>query len=69
LVNPFKQVKEEFRVQKLLDEGFEEVDGPLQCQNNDCHEAVKEGLYNATARVLTWKCSKGHVSRLENFDA
>lgn len=69
MVNPFKQLKDEFAVQKLLDEGFEEVDGPLQCQKSDCHEAVPVGLYNETARVLTWKCSKGHVSRLENFVA
>lgn len=54
-------------VQKLLDEGFEEVDGPLQCQNRECKEAVQTGLYNETAKVVTWKCSQGHVSRLENF--
>jgi hypothetical protein len=69
LANPFKELKDEFVLQKLLAEGFEEVDGPLQCQKADCHEAVPEGLYNETAKVLTWKCSHGHVSRLENFVA
>jgi hypothetical protein len=69
LVNPFKQLKEEYVLKKLLEEGFEEVLGPLQCQTSDCHEAVPDGLYNETARVLTWKCSRGHVSRLENFIA
>lgn len=69
MVNPFKQLKEEYVLQKLMEEGFEEVDGPLQCQNSDCLEAVPEGLYNGTAKVLTWKCSHGHVSKLENFIA
>jgi hypothetical protein len=69
LDNPFKKLKEEFIVQRLLDEGFEEVDGPLQCQTKDCKETVMTGLYNETAKVVTWKCSNGHVSRLENFVA
>ncbi len=67
--NPFDELKKQYVMQKLLDEGFEEVDGPMQCQNGACREAVPEGLYNETARVLTWRCSKGHVSRLENFVA
>jgi len=69
LGNPFKQLKKEYIVQKFLDEGFEEVDGPLQCQEKECREAVPEGLYSEAARVLTWQCSKGHISRLENFVA
>jgi len=69
LGNPFKELKDEFVVQKMLADGFEEVDGPLQCQKSGCHEAVREGLYSEAAKVLTWKCSKGHVSRLENFVA
>lgn len=67
--NPFSNLKKEYVLNKLLEEGFEEVDGPLQCQNRECLEAVPEGLYNGTAKVLTWRCSKGHVSRLENFVA
>jgi hypothetical protein len=66
LLNPFKELKDSFIVQKLLDDGFEEIDGPLQCQTKDCKEAVPTGLYSETARVVTWKCSHGHISRMEN---
>jgi len=69
LDNPFKSLRDRHYADKLLDEGFEEVDGPMQCQTADCREAVPEGLYSAELKVLTWKCSQGHVSRLENFVA
>jgi hypothetical protein len=51
----------------MLDKGFEEVDGPLQCQK--CHVPVSTGLYSAEAKVLTWKCPEGHISKMENFEA
>ena len=67
--NPFKELKNQYIVNKMIEEGFEEVDGPLQCQTRDCHEAVPEGLYSESERVLTWRCSNGHISKMENFVA
>lgn len=69
MVNPFNELKRQHLAQKIHEEGWEEIEGALQCQKGDCRETVTSGLYSATAKVLTWQCSKGHMSRMENFVA
>lgn len=42
------------------------VEGTLQCQT--CYEYVENGVYVPEAKVLTWKCSSGHVSLIEDIN-
>lgn len=52
--------------------GLEEFDddedlmyGSFECHR--CEEHVGEARYNPDTRVLTWTCSKGHVSKIKDF--
>lgn len=38
----------------------------LPCQQ--CPEVVTEGKYLIQQNTLTWKCSKGHISKIENWE-
>lgn len=69
MANPFKQLKQEFLLNKFEAEGWEEVDGPMQCQTKGCRLVAQEGKYSETLKIVTWKCPEGHVSRLENYEA
>lgn len=59
--NPFKDLGKP----RLENPEGEEVGGALQCQ--ECYEVVTEGRYLEEVSVLTWKCSKGHISKIEGF--
>lgn len=53
----------------LNDEGEEwepNIDGAFDCQT--CNECVESALLDFTKGVLIWKCSKGHLSYVENFN-
>lgn len=67
--NPFKILKEQAKLDKLLADGFEEIEGAMSCQTQGCKETVTDGYYSASAKLLTWKCPNGHVSKIENFIA
>jgi hypothetical protein len=43
-----------------------EVEGAFMCQN--CDENVEKAFYLSQDRVLTWKCSLGHISYIEKFN-
>lgn len=45
---------------------FESIEGNYLCQM--CRESIDEADYFFNDSVLRWKCSKGHVSFLENFN-
>lgn len=65
--NPFKEIKTRHEVTELVAD-FEEIEGSMRCQTTDCGETVHDGYYSSKQRVLTWKCSKGHISRMDNID-
>lgn len=44
-------------------QNYEEVGGAMECHT--CYEVVTEGRYYVSDRLLTYKCSKGHVSKCE----
>ncbi len=67
--NPFKELKQQYMLKQFEEEGWEEVDGPMQCQTRDCRLVASEGKYSESLKIVTWKCSEGHVSRLENYKA
>jgi hypothetical protein len=42
-----------------------EIDGQFLCQA--CGETVDQAKFFAHADLLLWTCSKGHVSKIEDF--
>lgn len=42
---------------------------PFPAHNNCsvCNELILGGMYDGETGVIEWECSKGHVTRLENF--
>lgn len=64
MTNPFK-----FLGQPKLEnpQGELVTDSALSCQEEGCSEVVTEGRYLDEVSVLTWICSKGHMSRVEGF--
>lgn len=47
---------------------FEEVSGAMSCQFSGCFEVVNNGKYFPTEKLLTWKCSQGHKSKIVDID-
>lgn len=43
------------------------VEGQFSCQERECFNIVKEARYLEEARMLTWICAEGHVSKIEGF--
>ena len=61
--NPYAKMREEAMRNKARAEEWEEVDGPLQCQQ--CWLVADTGLYSNKLKIVTWKCDDGHESRME----
>lgn len=45
---------------------YQTVSGAMDCQF--CFETVHDGRYFPNERVLLYKCSLGHVNKIEDFD-
>ena len=46
----------------------EEVTGAFTCQEQDCWNTVKTARYLEELKVLTWKCSNGHINEIREFN-
>jgi hypothetical protein len=55
----FKQPSKQQDMQKV------EVEGNFMCQV--CNESCDNAFYLPSMSVLTWKCSSGHISTIEEF--
>lgn len=66
--NPFKELKRQFLLQQFDEQGWEEVDGPMQCQDRECRAVAAAGKYSKELKLVTWMCPNGHVSKMENYD-
>lgn len=60
-LGPTKKEKEEIPE-------FEIVGGRFTCQERGCWEPTHEAKYFEDARLLTWKCPDGHISKITDFD-
>lgn len=60
--NPFAKEKKPAAADQ-----FEEVGGSFECQHGDCEECVHDAKYFHVAKILVWKCSRGHKSFIEDF--
>lgn len=49
-------------------EEFEEIEGRFTCQERGCWEPTHEAMYFNDAKLLTWKCPKGHINKIEDFE-
>lgn len=45
----------------------EEVTGAFACQEPECYITVTVATYLEEQQILTWKCSKDHISKIEGF--
>lgn len=61
--NPF----EEMGRPRLKEPEGEEVTGAFSCQERGCYSTVTTARYLEEVKVLTWKCSEGHISKIEGF--
>lgn len=61
--NPYKELFKPV----LENPDGEPVTGAFTCQEDDCWSTVKDAKYIEEIKVLTWKCSKGHISKLEDY--
>jgi hypothetical protein len=64
LINPF----EEMRLPTADELGLEDISGSFACQDDYCNEVAFKAVYASKDKVLTWKCLKGHVSKIEDFN-
>lgn len=46
----------------------EEVEGAFTCQERGCWDTVHTARYLEEVKLLTWKCSNGHYSKIEGFE-
>lgn len=62
--NPF----EDLGKPRLENPQGEEVEGQFSCQEHGCRNFNKVARFIAEAKVLTWQCEDGHISKIEGFD-
>jgi hypothetical protein len=46
---------------------WEEVGGAFSCQEPGCYNVSGEAKYADEEKLLTWKCTDGHISKIEGF--
>lgn len=63
-VSPFDQLGENSKVQNVE---WEVWTGSFSCQENGCWEVAHEAKYAPEEKLLTWKCSEGHISKIEDY--
>lgn len=61
--NPF----EDLGKPRLENPQGEEVTGAFSCQERGCYEVARSARYLEEVKLLTWKCSDGHISKIEGF--
>lgn len=64
-ISPLDTLGENWAVDKTEWELWE---GSFGCQERDCWEAAHEAKYAPEKKLLTWKCPKGHVSKIEDYN-
>lgn len=52
---------------KVVETEWELWTGSFGCQEKDCWEVATEAKYAPEARLLTWKCPEGHISKIEDY--
>lgn len=62
MTNPFSKLGSPKEVE------YDEWQGAFSCQDRDCFEVVGMAKYIKKEKLLTWICSKQHISKLENMD-
>lgn len=65
--DPFDNILGPPKTKQRVEAEYEVVNGALSCQTTGCYEVSHEGKYFTEEQLLSWICSKGHVSYIRDF--
>jgi hypothetical protein len=65
MINPFLELKGK----KVKQPSGEIVEGTFWCQEHGCYSVVTEAKYLDELGILSWECRKGHINKIEGFEA
>ena len=64
-ISPFDSLGENIRASEAK---WELYTGSFACQQQDCWKVASEAKFFPKEKLLTWKCSDGHISRIEDYN-
>jgi hypothetical protein len=66
MINPFTEIRRSKRFKEPL---TEEVEGTFWCQQDGCYSVVTQAKYLSDLNILSWECRRGHINKIEGFEA